>query len=612
MGIAAVQAVSMEGIPPPGDVRVYVGACPSKMPFQAGISEVRGQRSRALRKFQRLVVSIAVLAIVVAAGPAHAIKIYLNPSDQTANFSPDNSYCEAVGLKDVARRLEAKLRARGFEVQNSDGGTMSQACNAANAWPADIFISMHSNAGAGPGWGKAHGTNTLYYQSRDGSPPNPISIELATRCDEKVVEKMTTYDRGHNFAITADLPFLGYPLYVLRKTNMPGTLVEGLFHDNMEDTAVLKTEEGRDAYAQGVYEAICDHFGWTYYPDSPLLNQAGPAANNADGRLVISFPGTNGSVWVCGQTGGNGAWSASWQDLKGISVSAPAVVRNASGRLDVFSLGTGSRIWHKVQASPGGEAWNGWYDLGGIVDCAPAVGINADGRLSVFAVAPDRHVKVKAQRSAGSLAWDNWLDLGGRGFGRPAVAANADARLAVFCTDPGGAICYKFQHAANSPACDAWYKFGGPASGDPVAVTDGSGRIVVFTCGIDSHIRYRVQKAPNSTAFDGWVELNGTMVGSPAVSMSTDGRFEVFARDTAGTIWHKSQITASGKVWSDWAALKGTFTTDPMIARNKDGRIEVFARGNGDGKMWRRVQREPGKSAIWDGWYPMGDDVSRF
>lgn len=42
-----------------------------------------------------------------------------------------------------------------------------------------------------------------------------------------------------------------------------------------------------------------------------------------------------------------------------------------------------------------------------------------------------------------------------------------------------------------------------------------------------------------------------------------------------------------------------------MVGRNKDGRIELFARGK-DGQVQYRVQREPAKSAVWDGWYPLG------
>lgn len=558
------------------------------------------------------VVALLLLLTTCLALPAGAIKIYLNPSDQTANFSPDNTYCEAVGMKDVARRLAAKLSARGFEVQNSDGGTMSQATTAANAWPADIFISMHSNAGAGPSWGKAHGTNTLYYQSRDGSPPNSISIELATRCDQKCVEKFTTYDRGYNFRITADLPFLGYPLYVLRKTNMPGTLVEGLFHDNMEDVAVLKTEEGRDAYAQGVYEALCDHFGWSYYADAPILDPAGPAANDSTGCLGFVARATGSQVLACEQTGISGAWSGAWIDLKGPMTGNAAIGGSASGRLDVFAIGSGSRLWHKVQASPGSYAFNGWYDLGGKAAGDPVVGKNADGRLDVFAIGLDKHIRHRVQQSAkSSLAWDRWYDLGGTAVGKIAVAGNADGRLAVFSRDSAGVLWYEVQHAANGLKYDGWSKLAENVSGDPVPIKDGSDRIAVFTCGMDSHVLYRTQSAPNSPKWDAWQDLGGTFVGTPAVSINTDGRLEVFARDAQGALSHNSQTAPGSTTWSGWQPITGQISGDPMVARNKDGRIEVFARST-DGRMRYRVQREPAKSAVWDGWYTLGDADPHF
>jgi len=68
-----------------------------------------------------------LLLTVCLVGRAGAVKIYINPSDQTRNVSPDGTYNEAAAMKDVAQRLEAKLNAQGFEVRNSDGGTMREA-----------------------------------------------------------------------------------------------------------------------------------------------------------------------------------------------------------------------------------------------------------------------------------------------------------------------------------------------------------------------------------------------------------------------------------------------------------------------------------------------------
>lgn len=473
----------------------------------------------------RLIESLVMLALVAVCvvGPAGAVKVYINPSDQKGNWSSDKTYCEADAMQEVARRLEAKLSARGFEVRNSNGDTMANSCKAANEWPADIFISLHTNARGGSGWGEPHGTLAVYHQPRDGSAPNPISMALARRCDDKCVEKFTTYGRGHDWGVVADLPYLTYTLYVLRRTEMPGTLVEGLFHDNEADTAVLKTEEGRDAYAQGVYEAVCDHFGWSYYPDAPILDPVGPVANDVNGCLAVVSRTDKGNVLVCTQTGINGAWPTEWVDLKGAATGDPVIGRNPQGRLQVFIRGAGGRIQHKVQSSPGSDRWNGWYDLGGNAAGDPVVGKQADGRLVIMAVGSDGHLRCRTQRSAKSaLQWDEWVDLG------------------------------------KSPRKDS--------------------------------------------GWDALKDLDGRSFGAPAVGVSTDGRIEVFALDTKGAVVHASQ-GADGK-WGGWQSLGGSFIGGPWVGRNRDGRIEVFAR-EADGTVRYRVQREPAKSAVWDGWYTL-------
>lgn len=62
----------------------------------------------------------------------------------------------------------------------------------------------------------------------------------------------------------------------------------------------------------------------------------------------------------------------------------------------------------------------------------------------------------------------------------------------------------------------------------------------------------------------------------------------------------------SGGKWSGWQALGGPPKAgDAIAARNKDGRVELFARDK-DGNVQFHIQREPGKSRIWDGWYGLG------
>lgn len=539
----------------------------------------------------KLIITLVLATCLVR----HAVaeKIYINPSDQIHNISPDQTYCEAVAMKDVAQKLAAKLSAGGFEVQNSDGGTMSQATTGANAWPADIFISLHSNARGGSGWGEPHGTLALYYQPRDESAPNPISIELAQRCMDKCVEKYITHGVGHAFGVRADLPFLNFNLYVLRKTEMPGTLVEGLFHDNEADTAALKTEEGRDAYAQGVYEAICDHFGKAYYPDAPILDPIGPVGNDADGLLALVICDEKGRVLCIRQTGLNAAWPGEWLDLEGSIECEPVIARNAQGRLQVFARSYGDRIWHKVQASKGIDRWNGWYDLGGHASGDPAAGIDGDGRLVVFAVGTDGYLRYSVQRSVNSaIQWGEWVDLGGPCVGIPAVSRDADGQLVVACRTPENGLIVATQ---SGDEWTVWNNRDDVVAGNPIQVRDREDRMALFCLGPDGHVLCRTETT--------WQDLGGSFVGGPVVGVSADGRLEVFARDHQGAVSHSFQ--ESDGEWTGWQALSGDFAGGPMVARNRDGRIELFGRTN-EGCVQYRVQREPAKSAIWDGWYALG------
>ena len=535
----------------------------------------------------------AVLSACLVASAQEIPKIYLNPSDQTGNWSPDRTYNEAEAMQDVARRLEGKLNARGFGVRNSNGATMRESCEAANAWPADIFISLHTNARGGEGWGTPRGTLTLYYQPREGEP-SPISIELAQRCMDKCVEKYITHGVGHPFGVRADLPFLNFNLYVLRRTNMPGTLVEGLFHDNEADTAVLKTEEGRDAYAQGVYEAVCDHFGWSYYPDAPILDPAGPVANDSTGNLALVDRGAKGDVRVIRQTGINGAWPDTWTDLGGLIEGEPVIARNPQDRLQAFARGRDGRIRHKVQSSAGSDRWNGWYDLGGSAGSDPVVGIDDERRLIVFAVGLDGHLRYRMQRSVRSaLQWEDWSDLGGKVVGRLSVCADADGRLTVACRAPGHGLIVASQSG------DDWVVSNDQddlVASDPVLARDREGRVIIFCLGSGGRVL-----AKNGGV---WDDLGGSFASGPVAVTGTDGRVELFAVDSGGAVSHSSEDSDGN--WTDWRSLGGVFAGGLAAGRNLDGRIVIFAR-RADGGVQYRVQREPGKSAIWDGWYPLGE-----
>ena len=141
--------------------------------------------------------------------------------------------------------LQAKaLEQAGCEVavvqsDNLNGESPWLPCvvQSANAWPADIFVSLHCNAANG----QARGTETLAFALGGESEA------LAQCIQQQMVDTLGTVDRG-----VKERP----DLCVLRRTDMPAALIEMAFIDNDEDMKLLteQTDEIARAIARGVMD----------------------------------------------------------------------------------------------------------------------------------------------------------------------------------------------------------------------------------------------------------------------------------------------------------------------------------------------------------------------
>ena len=185
-----------------------------------------------------------------------AIKIFIdqghNPVNPNAG-AEGNGYREQDITYDVGTRLAALLRGDPeFSVRLSrtapsqvlgQNNTQSLAArvDAANAWDADYFISLHTNAASSPG---ANGSEGLVY-SLDGEAAN-----FAFYLVRGLVDATGFTYRG----------IIARPgLYVLRKTRMPAVLVEMGFITNPGDARVMG--ERPELVARGLYNGIVKYFG---------------------------------------------------------------------------------------------------------------------------------------------------------------------------------------------------------------------------------------------------------------------------------------------------------------------------------------------------------------
>ena len=185
-----------------------------------------------------------------------AIKIYI---DQGHNPRNPNAGAEGNGLREqdivfrVGIELAELLRANGnFDVRLSRPTSETQIGSSnneslrlrvadANAWGADYFISIHTNASENPA---ATGSEAFAFSS----PSRAFSL------GEDILEGLaeTTGLRNRGMKVRSGL-------YVLRKTAMPAVLVELGFISNPSDAALMNGSP--ELFAEGIYRGILEYTG---------------------------------------------------------------------------------------------------------------------------------------------------------------------------------------------------------------------------------------------------------------------------------------------------------------------------------------------------------------
>ncbi|MCY9153737.1 N-acetylmuramoyl-L-alanine amidase [Bacillus haynesii] len=123
---------------------------------------------------------------------------------------------------------------------------LSKRASMANQWGADLFVSVHANAGNG----KGTGFETFRYNGTGG---NTLSFQECLH--KEILSTMKAYgqisDRGLKQANYA----------VLRETRMPAVLTENLFIDRKEDADRLKDSGFLKAVGEAHARGIAKYLG---------------------------------------------------------------------------------------------------------------------------------------------------------------------------------------------------------------------------------------------------------------------------------------------------------------------------------------------------------------
>ena len=170
--------------------------------------------------------------------------IYINPG----HGASDPGACRYSGGKLIAKEkdmalstakyLNSYLKAEGFKTGMTRSGdseiTLVQRASKANRAKADLYISIHFNAGGGDG------LELIVH------PSSSKGLKLAKHLKDHICK-----ETGQNFR-----RYIKRADYDVRGTNMPAVIIEGAFMDNTKDFSLISTADKRKKLAKSYCNGI--------------------------------------------------------------------------------------------------------------------------------------------------------------------------------------------------------------------------------------------------------------------------------------------------------------------------------------------------------------------
>ena len=194
-----------------------------------------------------------------------AYKIYLSPSDQTANKYAYGGTNEAVQCRRIADALEKALKRCGFAVKNNKTDSMQARVRESNDWGADLHVPLHTNAYNG----KVSGTRIFTYDNSG----------KGHKCAKKVFSFLAPVTPGASENISVDAE-----LYEVKYTAAPCVYIESEFHDVAIVAKWIINHVGD--IAEAICKGICAHFGVKYVASTSTTNTSVAKSCDVDMRVL--------------------------------------------------------------------------------------------------------------------------------------------------------------------------------------------------------------------------------------------------------------------------------------------------------------------------------------
>lgn len=115
----------------------------------------------------------------------------------------------------------------------------------ANAYKADLYVSIHANAFGSGGWNEANGIETFVYKTKPKE-----ALALAEKVQAALVQSTGLKNRGVKTA----------NFQVLRETTCPSILIECGFMTNKQEAALLKSDSFRKKCGQAIANSIIEFY----------------------------------------------------------------------------------------------------------------------------------------------------------------------------------------------------------------------------------------------------------------------------------------------------------------------------------------------------------------